>query len=257
MPRPLMFGRRSLRHRFLWTPLALGSTLVAWWDPATGVTQAGGSVSTWTDRVSGLVASQATAASQPTMTTLNSKPRLAFNGSQSLAFSGATLPQGTAVTGLFVAASCAATDSIFRSPFGYAADSHTARLFYANPTAAFANAGGPDNSTGISWANNEFFAEAIIDVSSIVTVLLDGTQYVNTALAQVPPGGSQAGGIGVWPSYGSAWVGTVAQILVTGTLTLSQRQKIEGWESWADGKAGSNLPASHPYKVRAPSVGDP
>ena len=39
--------------------------------------------------------------------------------------------------------------------------------------------------------------------------------------------------------------------------TTSERQKMEGWESWYDGKAGANLLAGHPCKSRVLYVSDP
>jgi hypothetical protein len=53
---------------------------------------------------------------------------------------------------------------------------------------------------------------------------------------------------------GGYWVGDHAEyVYFNGTLSLSDRQKLEGYLAWNNNVQGS-LPASHPYKAAAPTV---
>lgn len=67
-----------------WTPAALGSSLLAWWDaeaPAT-LSLSGGSVTAWTDLVAGYSATQAVGGSRPaySTTSFNNRPGLSYDG---------------------------------------------------------------------------------------------------------------------------------------------------------------------------------
>lgn len=67
-----------------WSPLWLGSSLIAFWDAERSdlVTRSGGLVSSWKDVVGGYDVTQATGASKPVWTTgaFNSRPGLIFDG---------------------------------------------------------------------------------------------------------------------------------------------------------------------------------
>jgi hypothetical protein len=84
-----------------WSPLALGSSLLAWWDAerADLITQSGGLVSSWKDIVGAYNATQAVGSSQPaySATSFNNRPGITFDGVDddvSVA-SITTLPTGT------------------------------------------------------------------------------------------------------------------------------------------------------------------
>ena len=66
-----------------------------------------------------------------------------------------------------------------------------------------------------------------------------------------------AGYIGQDIRGGAMWTGVIQHILVLNRpLTANERQLMEGWESWTDGKAGANLPSYHPFKSRSPLTSD-
>ena len=90
-----------------------------------------------------------------------------------------------------------------------------------------------------------------------IAVYVDGNPPDTSTTALAAIGSNSPLGIGYWPVYGSFWVGDIQHVVVANiTPPTSQRQRLEGWESWADGKAGSNLPTGHPYKSRAPLTTD-
>lgn len=83
--RPWWFWRRLADRRERrddWSPLDLGSDLLAWWDASEGVSLSGSNVTAWADRKNAYSAAQGTAASQPTWAAadFNGKPSLTFDG---------------------------------------------------------------------------------------------------------------------------------------------------------------------------------
>lgn len=65
-----------------WSPLALGASLLAWWDAGRTdlITESGGAVSSWRDIVGGYNAVQATGSAKPVFSTTS------FNGTPGLTF---------------------------------------------------------------------------------------------------------------------------------------------------------------------------
>ena len=248
-----------------WTPQNLGSAVVAWWDPSQGVTMnAGGTaVASWTDRVGGIVASQATAANQPgfSATARNGKPGLTFNGtSQSMSFSASKLPAAAADRSFFVAGYTTAAADQKLLTYGSAASGQWVALACLDktPYAPVINtyASTDFSSTNYPWQNIDraFYAETKGGVTTSVTEgdlasLQSRANTINTTTA--------AGYIGQDIRGGAMWTGVIQHILVLNRpLTANERQLMEGWESWTDGKAGANLPAYHPCKSRAPYTSD-
>lgn len=67
-----------------WSPSSLGGSLLAWWDAEdpTTITESGGLVSSWRDKVAAYDAVQAIGASQPvySSSSFNGRPGIAFDG---------------------------------------------------------------------------------------------------------------------------------------------------------------------------------
>lgn len=248
-----------------WTPLNLGASLVAWWDAqnTANIALSGSNVTSWTDKQSGIVASQGTGASQPTWsaTARNGKPGLAFAGAQVLAFNPALLPGGASPRNISVA-------SFFNGaqgggggyPFLYGPNSITAGTlldFAGDNTGIFMFDGATVFRPAESSANLDRFM--MIDVSGTTSAnwLIDGNAAENFALAVNT--GLSVGFVGSYQTGTSGmFTGITQQIVVCNrALTASEVNKMAGWESWYDGKAGANLPGGHPYKSRAPFVTDP
>lgn len=94
------------------TPLVLGSSLLAWWRADAGVTLNGSNVSAWADQSgNGKTLAQTSAASQPLYeaTGLNGFSCLTFNGTSSI-MSTAHLTELDGSTGMVIAASMEMTD---------------------------------------------------------------------------------------------------------------------------------------------------
>jgi hypothetical protein len=88
------------------------------------------------------------------------------------------------------------------------------------------------------------------------SVTADGV--TQTATLSTPATGTAGGAIGANSNGGSPFTGVIQQAFCFNrVLTASEVAKLEGWESWYDGKNGSNLPANNPYKNRPPYVSDP
>lgn len=95
--------RRLLLHTFSggWTPLWLGSALVAWWDPKYGITKSGADrVSAWADRVAATTLLQAVGGNQflwqAAAAEMNGRQSLYGDGSRFMGI--ATAPAGLRVT---------------------------------------------------------------------------------------------------------------------------------------------------------------
>ncbi len=238
-----------------WTPLNLSASLVAWWDAQylPGLTFNVSNISAWTDRKSGIVASQGTGANQPawSATARNGKPGATFAGAQNLPFgSNAVIPTGTSASFLAVAA-FANTSGVASSATGYG-------VFTTAQLRAIQKSGsnvivvtdfGTDITDG-AWSNTDAFIEALY-LSATVTGWVDGTANIGPSAMGFNTNGN-AGAIGAAVT-GNMFAGVVQQVLILNAApSTCQRQKLEGWESWYDGKAGSNLPSNHPYKNAAP-----
>jgi hypothetical protein len=89
--------------------------------------------------------------------------------------------------------------------------------------------------------------------SGTVTGFLDGTSFGTASLASISPGtqaialGQRPTGPGDYPFVGDL----AAAVIVTTTLTVADRQRIEGYFAWKYGLI-ANLPANHPYKNDPP-----
>lgn len=250
----------------LWTPLTLGSALIAWWDAQAlaSLTFNSGNVASWTDVVGGRVASQGTGANQPgySATSRNSKPGLSFNGStQVLTFTPTGLPSASAASVLALAGFSNTTGAI-NLAFNYGANASQGIRSIGKTSSNLAAAFGQSNdqTAAESWASVDRFVVSMTPAGASPTqsLYVDGGSAENQSMTTFNTV-LTSGRIGNYIPTGTLfWNGVIQQILVcNATLTTSQRQKLEGWESWYDGKAGANLPGGHPYKSRAPFVSDP
>lgn len=248
----------------LWTPSNLGAALVAWWDPSdtAHITFNTGTVASWVDRAGGNALIQATGANQPgwSATALNGAPGLTFNGSQAVRAATTTLPSGTAASTISVSAQLTVNASFQRPFYQGGTVGGQFRVVQANIGNHFVI--GVVNS-GITFSQdwtgtNRFVVFGVTNGAQ--TMFVDGTSAGTSADAVATSSTSLA--VGGDPSGANNWQGVVQQIVVTNaTLSTNQRQCLEGWESWIDGKTGGNLPTANPYSStgtlhRAPLVTD-
>jgi hypothetical protein len=247
-----------------WLPTDLPN-LLEWWDASQGVTSAAGSVSQWLGVKSGIAAIQATAASQPTFSASarNGKPGLSFSGSnQNLKFNAS----------LFLIANLTVALSGYMLPgyagqwrrafaFGQAADQSSSAIqiirrgsdnLVAERTLG---ASGANGAAGVDWAGFDRFP-IVTKAGTVGKFFVDGLyKALGTFAATFAGVTSTDGYIGQGVGYADNFPGIIQQICVfSSALSDSDRQKLEGWESWYTGKNGSNLAADHPYKAAAPTV---
>lgn len=248
----------------LWNP-ANDTHVVAWWDAQDSphITLSGSNVTAWTDRVGGISPVQATGGSQPTFsaTARNGKPGLTFSGGQSLMQGGSlgTIPAvNTAIT-MVVAGFASATPGTWADAFGYGASGagnlRQMGIFSTNAIAASSTPAGINYVVTESWLNTDRFALLEWSAGNAITGFIDGgSGEVGSTNSPVAVGGNVSIGSNI-DGISQPWTGVIQQIVVTNTIaTTNERQCLEGWESWYDGKAGSNLPGGHPYKLAPPTV---
>lgn len=255
----------------LWMPLNIKSaTLSAWWDPTQGITLNGSNVSAWADRIGGLAPAQATPTQQPAFssTARNGKPGLNFNSASSQYLnvsSVGTLPTGAVAVTVAVAAFYSGTPAAVMRAAGYGSNSVSGatRLAAINSVSTFNSAADIIGSRLLStftWQNVDSFVEAQFPAGTgaqTVSIFADGNTATTGSLTLAAIA-TNATAIGAVAGGGTPWNGSIQQVLIiSGTLSTSERQKLEGWESWTDGKNGSNLPSGHTYKNRPPYTSDP
>jgi hypothetical protein len=220
------------------------------------LTLSGSNVTSWTDRASGIVALQATGAKQPTWsaTARNGKGGVTFNGTNSVLQlqSVASLPSAGNFSEIVLAA-YAASGTSNQIAFSYGANAiYQVRAVGANGGFVDATEGAAVFSASETFNGNDRFIDWAYS-SSVDTLRIDGGSLETGSLST--PATNMAGGfIGIYIDGSSApFNGVIQQLIITNiALTITDRQKLEGWESWYDGKAGANLPIGHPYKSAPP-----
>lgn len=252
----LLFGTAaSTPAPALWTPLSLGSTLVAWWDAQS---LSASPVSSWIDKKSGIAATQGTGAKQPTWsaTARNGKPGVTFVAAsvQGLQLSSvASFPAGANFSVINIAGFSSGAPAGVAFSYGQLGG-NSLRAFGAKNSNVWATNGTTDFITTFPYDGNDVFAQwTYSSVADSITA--DGGAPQNGALAS-PATTLVTGFIGFYmDGSGSPFNGTIQQIVVTNTSpTTNQFLCLQGWESWYDGKAGANLPGGHPYKSTPPTV---
>ena len=250
-----------------WTPFDLGNLLVAWWDPQVGVSQSGGAVSGWTDRKGGLSATQSTSSQQPTLSPIiNSRPALTFTGSALTRLvaplvDGGVLANSAAV--VVPANTTTADQRILANRAAGGADFGGAGYINFCVRANEATIGSFTNLTASPQTTAATFGQPLIAVEmhGAGTYLISGNGTASATSAFERPSYAAAeiviGSI-AWagpPSAGESFTGSIGDVLIfSDALSGEDRQRVEGFLAWKYGLA-SALPADHPYKTAAPSVG--
>jgi hypothetical protein len=259
-------GRLKARAgaRSLWTPHVLSrSILKAWWSAEDHGTQnmtddGSGLISNWVDRIGGLAVTAVTTA-RPTWSSnaFNGKPALTFDGAANcfVATALANLPTGAApgeIWGVCQEGVLAANGAVFR----YGGGGETTRAIVGQPNfQAQANDGATNNA---DTGPNLLSAPSIVSAAFAGTTLngwINGLSFtgnpttiptLNTGTARLRIGANNSG------SATNLFAGVIADILViAGTLSTADRQRLEGYLAWKDVMQGS-LPLLHPYRSFRP-----
>lgn len=233
-----------------WDPSQL-SSLIAWWkfDELTG---ANGSTVTSVPDIMGTY--DLTASSSPTLVTS------AQNGLNAVSLASGTFTAGASYSGndpgfsVYVIAKREGT-TINQHVSGGSGNGH---LVGSNASfQVWIRAYKSDNSRYESISSNWSLGWDIVGFSSdfssgTLDVSLNGSSI--TSLTGLATGLSQFQTFKLGTFGGSPWRGEVGEeLIVNNSLSLSDRQKVEGYLSHKWGLT-SNLPISHPYKSSPPSV---
>ena len=271
MARPMMVGRAVQRYRtvaqVLWTPRNASTTTPALsqWDisDTKNVTLQGSNIASWIDGIGGLACSQSSASKQPVYATSsrNGKPGGIFTSSSrhSLGPSGqGKLPVGKAAHTVMIVGYVSGSGPqkcLFWGVAGGTARTFGNRnSFYESGTTG----GGNDATTTIPWNAVDLVSVCDIDPTTLVTRnYANGSttpQTISVGAANFASGGAYIGSFSDSQEY---WNGVIQEIVIfSGKLSDSDRAKAFGYAAWKWGQV-ANLPASHPYKSRAPYVSDP
>lgn len=248
-----------------WNPLKLAVPPVAWWDASLGVTQSGGLVSAWADRIGGASVAQSTGSLKPVFSpsSMNSAyPGITFDGSDDvLSLTGvpAVMATGSASGWLLMLVDQQGDPS---------AASAKSLVTYGNGTAAQTRESQRSVNTGVnrfSAANGQgpLSEETTVDFTGVHAVLALWTS--TTALARID--GREASSaaetnntattrlrIGSYcnSTASNFWLGVISHVIAgTGTLTTPEKEKLEAWALWSVGKQ-SQLASSHTYRNAPP-----
>ncbi len=252
-----------------WTPADLAGSVV-WFDSANGINLSGSTVLGWTDRYSGLLASNVTSTARPIVSTnlINGIAPLYFDGtSDFLAYLSPTNMLATDAKSIVSVLRSRANPGTYygysistRVNYGGVDNSLRGWLIIANETFHLYGhtAGGNAYATAEKLTLNEIaivgYYKQAGTTTNLVSVYENGTNYalaVNQSLngfAELANGYTTIGQQG--GAYAQMDLGE--QIAASYVLTQSDRQKVEGYLAHKWGLA-SNLPADHPYKAAAPT----
>lgn len=255
-----------------WTPTALTS-VAAWWDASDSTTvtySSGTSVSSWNSKVGSYALAQATSSKQPSHSgSVNGKTTLVFDGtSDGLSVSGFDMTPGGQKMSMWVVGTAAdtANDMVFAEHSVNFNGTNAAFICYrtAAKTLQFARRG---ISAWAAWESTSLLTTTpVIGVSTHDGTLStnESQLYFNGALNGAAPSGFNADTnttnlndtlfVGSRANSSLYLNGQICEIgFTTGTMSLSDRQKLEGYLAHKWGLTAS-LPSDHPYKAAAPTV---
>lgn len=252
----------------LWTPAALGSALVDWYDASdtATITHVTGAVSKWTSKVgSGRTADQGSAGAKPTYsaTGRNGLPSLSFDGGDALIQTTVTgLPNGRsafAVAGMAYGDAALATFKYLASISDASGGSGGSISLGNGSNAVRLNASGSLSTGTWQGLDHSFVASAPAGATPTASLSIDGQTKVtgSAAVAAFTTTKNVIGAQGAAANaVGSYWTGHIQELLyLNREPTASELDQIHGYLCWKWGKQAS-LPSGHPYKAAAPTVTD-
>lgn len=255
----------------LWTPDILACQIYLDADDLSGTT-----ISSWTDRKTGQAFTQSTVAFRPTLTTLNGKKALYFNGGYLAVTSGALLSASSSKEYLWsfaVMKRDVATPTLSANVFSFHS---TANGYRYSLNAAMSQAGFWDKyASGGRWSDSAPFEFAssttssnldAIDIvygdmkpaESTATIAVNGT-IEQTKTLSFGTGLTSSSNVdrvlvGRYEAATSSVKFTIACVLFGNTaLSTEDRQKLEGWAAWKYDLV-EKLPIDHPYKTHPPTL---
>lgn len=219
-----------------WTPLALGSKLLAWWDASSGITLSGNQVTAWADRKNGYSAVQGLSSARPSWsaTSFGGKPGLTFDGNDdelTLASQPFPTTAGSEVHAV-IQQGALPGDANVRSFFSYGGGgANTARRAYriSGNTGQIQVGSGSSNVTAATASglfSGRVYARAIYGATAS-SMEIDGSAGAPASIT--PNSGSARARIGATdagaPSF--FWQGQMRDVIVTSILTIDEAAKLQ------------------------------
>lgn len=224
-----------------WTPLALGSSLLAWWDAERPdlITAPGGAMSIWRDIVGGYDVTQAVGASKPvySATSFNGRPGVSFDGidDELTGAFPASFPTGAipneiwGVTSQDALAADVSSRVVAACGAGSFQGRSLERTVVSGANRAFTRVGnGAANLTAIEGTvdfSGRHVCSAIIDGSNIFGEI-DTVVSAATACTPLTSGLRVRLGASAANTASSYWSGTHSAILITSIITAMQRAQL-------------------------------
>ena len=250
-----------------WTPTQIETELSLWFDASStnSITQSGGAVSQWTDKVTGVPAVQNVAGQQPGYISsgINRMPSITFNGtSQSLqAVQQLTIFNGQFSIFFVLKSMVLGTYQAFISSIN--SSGRVVAIGITNTSPAYLALGSPafnsvqsniDISVGtthiVEFASTGGISNGTLTILPYIDGVPGSGNLVNTAFSGVTLIGVRIGSDAL--TGGDLFNGYISEVVCMNTLaSTTNRQLIEGYLAWKWGLVG-NLPSTHPYKNTAP-----
>jgi hypothetical protein len=222
-----------------WTPAALGSSLLGYWDAedSSSFTQSGGLVSSWRDKVAGYDVVQATGSLKPvySATSFNSRPGVTFDGVDDvLALQSVPFPIGAAPVEIWAlvdqtaAGAVAGSKTIAAYGGGAAATDRRVSRLSNNPTNQIQAFIG-DGAAGVSAVNAavDFTGRHVTRfVIGATATRADIDGFEGAPSSVVPSTGSLRTTLGATTASTSFFQGVQSAILVTAPLTSGQAAQL-------------------------------
>lgn len=258
-----------------WEPSCLGSTVLAQWLDASELStitiSSGTAVTSWIDKSgNNRTASQGTLAKQPayTLASIGTMPGMRFNGtSSSMTATSGAFAYGFTSASFFtvIKANTVATNRYVFSEAGNA----TNNTYYAplatttssTITGATVGTAGGTPQLNFPASSAPFFDGTVrlamsVDTGNTFTTFSNGESQSQAATSYTRAASTidtYRLGARLIRTTESGWFsGTIGEfIIINGTLTATQRQKLEGYSAHKWG-VSANLPGAHPYLTVAP-----
>lgn len=221
-----------------WSPLQLGSSLLAWWDAerADLITVSGGLVSSWKDAVGAYDAVQTVGASKPaySATSFNGRAGLTFDGTDDeLTFTGVPAGIPTAANPsevwTLVSQDALVADATGRTSFSYGGAGNNTRFCERAVSGGVNRADAASGSgAGVVTCLNagvDFSGRHVVrNIFTATAVQCDVDGVVGTPQAVVPSTNTTRGRIGANSAGtpGAYWNGVHSTVLVVAPLTAAE-----------------------------------
>lgn len=258
-----------------WEPTCLGSTILAQWldasETSTITISSGAAVASWLDKSgNNRTVSQGTAVKQPayTLAEIGAFPGMKFNGtSSSMTATGGAFAYGFGSASFFTVIK-AATVATSRYVFSEAGNA-TNNTYYAplatttssTITGATVGTAGGTPQLNFPASSAPFFDGTVrlamsVDAGNSFTTFSNGTSQSQAATSYTRAASvidTYRLGARLVRTTESGWFsGSIGEfMIIKGTLTTTQRQKLEGYSAHKWG-VSANLPPAHPYYTVAP-----